>query len=122
MQVSNQQIIIALLSEGTVSRAAECLGCSVDTIYKRQKKPDFQELYSQAKSEQIKTAAAKLQRFTVSAIDVTLSIMADKEVNPATRLQAAQTILSYSLKLTEQVDIIERLDALEKEINNDGHT
>ena len=122
MQVSNQQIIIALLSEGTVSRAAERLGCSVDTIYKRQKKPDFQELYSQAKSEQIKTAAAKLQRFTVSAVDVTLSIMADKEVNPATRLQAAQTILSYSLKLTEQVDIIERLDALEKEINNDGHT
>ena len=66
MQVSNQQIIIALLSEGTVSRAAERLGCSVDTIYKRMKKPDFQELYSQAKSEQIRTAAANISATMIS--------------------------------------------------------
>ena len=45
--------------------------------------------------------------------------MRDEEAPPQTRLNAADTILRNSMKLSERVDILERLDALEDKLEDD---
>lgn len=111
---SHEAVISALMLTGNVNKAAEKLGCQPRLIYNRlNKDEEFKQLYSQARTEQVKLAAAKLQRYTNTAIDCTLQIMLDKKTNPAVRLQAAQTVLNYSVKLTELSDLSERIQAIE---------
>ena len=48
------------------------------------------------------------------AIETMASICNDLEVAPQTRLNAAESIIRNSLKLTEQADILRRLDEVER--------
>ena len=111
--LTDDEIITALMLQGSIRGAAAQLGIRERTIYERQKKPEFKALYRKARGDMLRLATAKVQKYTNAAIDVTLSIMADKQTNPAIRLQAAQTILSTGMKLTEQMDVIERLEELD---------
>lgn len=111
--LTDEEIIAALIEQGTIKAAAASLGCTVKTLYARMKKPAFKDLYAQAKGEFIKTAAAKLQGNLCGAIDVIADIMADKGTASQTRLNAAVSILQYGAKYTEAFDILERIEALE---------
>lgn len=78
------------------------------------KKPEFKDLYVQAKGEILKTATAKLQGNLCGAIDTLTEIMTDKEAPKQTRANCAVSILQYGAKFTEATDIIERLEAIEE--------
>ena len=120
MQNSKQELIIkALLTHPTVREAAESLNLPESTIYNYLRKDDFKSKYNEAKRELLGQATAFLQSKVIAAISVVTNIMNDEEMSPQARLTASRTILEYSLKLTEQVDIIERLEALEGQRQND---
>jgi len=56
-----------------------------------------------------------------TAVQVILEVLEDKKAPAAVRLRAAQLTAELSLRLTEQTDILERLDELEaKVIGNEG--
>ena len=56
-------------------------------------KKDFKAAYTAAKSDIIRGAVLNINTKLIEAINTISELMTDKEVNPAIRLQAAQTSL-----------------------------
>lgn len=102
---SNECIIAALMSNGTIKDAAAALGITERTIYDRMSDGDFKALYMSAKADVIRKATCNLNKQIGAAVDTIVSIMNDSEVNAAIRLQAAQTILNNANKFAERLSI-----------------
>lgn len=102
-QVSDEEIVSALIQYGTVREAAKAAGISERAFYDRMKTDDFSELYTDAKGDILRSAVLNTTRRIQDAIDIVSEIMKDSAVNPATRLQAAQTILNAAGKLQDRL-------------------
>jgi len=113
-RLSDETIITALIECGSIKEAAQKLGCAPRTIYNRMKAPAFKDLYSQAKSDMIRSATAKLQGHLTGAIDTLVTIMQDGETAAQTRANCAASILQYAARYTEETEIKEQLEALEE--------
>ena len=113
-RLTDESIIAALISEGSIKGAAASLECTTRTLYTRMKRPEFQKLYTQAKADILKTATAKLQGNLCGAIDTLAAIMTDEEAAKQTRVNSAVSILQYAARFTETTDVVDRLEAIEK--------
>jgi len=105
--VSDEQIIAALLNNGTLKAAASAAGISERALYDRMNNGNFQALYRAAKADLIRAAVFNLNNQLQEAVNTVAEIMADKENNPAIRLQAAQTILNNAGKFSQRLQIDE---------------
>ena len=101
--ITDEQIIAALLASGTIAEAAGKVGLSTRAVYDRMNSKGFQCLYAGAKTDIVRNAVFKINTRLVEAIDTTAEIMADKEINAAVRLQAAQTIINNAGKFAERL-------------------
>lgn len=110
----DERVIAALLASPTVKAAAEACGVSERRIYARLQKPEFRERYDKARHDLLDHATARLQGRTGEAVETMADVMNDPKNPPQTRLNAAEAIVRNTLKLTEQGDILARLDALER--------
>ena len=109
----NDEIILAsLLSTPTIRAAAAACGVSESVIYSRLKDPEFKERYDGERREMLIQSAAALQSHLNAAIEALGDIVNDKDINPQTRLNAAEAIIRNTLKLTERTDVLDRLDDL----------
>jgi len=116
-KISNEAIIAALLQHGTIKDAAAAAGISPRAIYgKFRNDKDFRAEYMEAKAGIIRQAVISLNGKLSAAIDTISDIMADTSANPATRLQAAQTILNTAAKFAE------RLGEAEKQSREEAQT
>lgn len=109
-------IIAALIANPTIKAASAACGVSETTIYERKRKPEFKEKYDAARLELMEQNSAKLQHHIGKAIDEMAAIL-DYPLDvasPQVRLNAAEGIIRNSLKLTEQMDILKRLEKLEQ--------
>jgi len=111
--VSDEKIIAALLCTDTVKAAAEQVGMKADTLRTRMKSPEFKVKYQEAKDQLIKSTVTSLQNKMNTAISVISEVMENTDNSPQIRVNAAEIILRYALKLTDTVEIIERLESLE---------
>ena len=102
--VSDEEITAALLSNGTIVAAAQALGLGQRTIYDRMNTTEFISVYSAAKADILRTALLNLNTRLAAAINTVAAIMDNSENNPATRLQAAQTIINAAAKFTERLE------------------
>lgn len=116
--ISDEEIIAALLSSGTIREAAQAAGISERALYERMKGGNFQALYKSAKADTIRAAVVSLNSKLQAAIETVFEIMQDQEANPATRLQAAQTILNNAGKLADRLQAAENITTQQQE-NND---
>ena len=117
---SDEQIIAALLSHGTIKEAAAAAGISERALYDRMNTGDFQALYKAAKADLIRAAVFSINGKLQEAINTVAEIMADKENNPAVRLQAAQTILNTACKFTQRLQDDEQSVTAQVESNRFG--
>lgn len=101
--ITDEQIISALLASGTIAEAAAKVGLSTRAVYDRMNNKDFKALYAGAKTDIVRTAVFKINGKLTEAIDAVSEIMADKEINAAVRLQAAQTIINNAGKFAERL-------------------
>jgi hypothetical protein len=115
--ISDEQIIAALLHNGTIKAAAGAVGISERTLYDRMNRGEFQALYKSAKADLIRAAVLNLNRQLQCAIDTVVEVMQDTENNPAIRLQAAQTILNNAGKFAQRLQIDETSAILQQESN-----
>ena len=106
--ITNEAIIAALLQHGTVREAAKAAGTTARTVYDRMQSQDFNAEYSAAKNEVIRKALMSVNDKLGAAIDEVAAIMTDPNVNPAIRLQAAQTIINSAGKFSERLDRSEK--------------
>lgn len=114
-RLTDEEIVSALIECGTIKGVSEKLGVQLKTLYSRMKKEQFRELYNRAKSDLLKSATAKMQKYLVDACDVIADIMRDKETSQQVRLNASDCIIRNTIKLLEQTDIIERIEHLEEQ-------
>lgn len=118
MQNNKADLILgALLTHSTVREAAKALSMPESTIYCWLRKPGFKAKYNATKSEMLQQSTLFLQSKVPEAINIVGEIMKDKKTPPQIKVNACRTILEYAVKLTEQVDILPRLETLEKEQN-----
>lgn len=101
---NNEQIISALIQHGTVAEAAKAAGVSPRTIYDRMQDREFIADYKRAKSDIIRSAVFSINGKLSDAISTIADMMQDKDIPPAIRLQAAQTILNNAEKFTNRLD------------------
>lgn len=101
--VSDEQIIAALFSNGTIKAAAAAVGISERNIYDRMNEGDFIALYKSAKADLIRGAVVNLNNQIQAAVNVVADIMNDSKNNAAVRLQAAQTILNNAGKFSQRL-------------------
>lgn len=101
--VSDEQLIAALLANGTIKAAAGVVGLSERAVYDRMNDGDFKALYKSAKADLIRGAVVNLNNQVQAAIDTVVEIMQDDSNNAAIRLQAAQTILNNAGKFAQRL-------------------
>lgn len=107
-------MIAALITKSSVTAASKACGLSETQIYQRMKDPDFAKLYREARRDLLAGCTVAVQSQLGQAVETMAQIMTNEENAPQVRLNAADTILRHGLKLTEQIDIVERLEAIEK--------
>lgn len=109
-------MIIALLQYPTVKEAAEALGIGETTIHRRKKDPEFQKLYREACRDLLKGHTATMQTAVGDAVEVLREVVKDRNIAAGVRVSAADSIVRNALKLTEQMDILQRIEQLEADI------
>lgn len=112
---NDEKVLAALLSAGSIRRAAELAGCSESTVRNRLANPNFREQYDREKAKVLTEACDAITARLTLAID-TLCDVLDNPENPATvRCSAADSLLRHGLRYIETANILTRLDALEQE-------
>ncbi len=112
----DELIIAALISNSSLRAASAACGVGETQIRKRLRDADFKERYDQERRELLRQNTTALQGHVSKAISVIAGVMNSKTANEQTKLNAAEAIIRNSLKLTEQTEILERLDKLEKSL------
>lgn len=115
---SPPEIVAALMRYGNTAQAAQALGLSESRLRDLKRTPEIYELWEQTRAEALQDAAASLADGSKEAVQVLRDVMADAEVTPQLRVNAADALLRHTLKYAEIVTIQTRLDNIEERLNN----
>lgn len=108
-----QRALVALLTSSTKEAAAKAAGIEPKTLRRYLADPEFQEEYRRAFASMVEDATRQAQQAIAPALSTLREIVEDREEATQARIQAARSTLEYALRLTEQLDILGRIQALE---------
>lgn len=108
----DESIIAALMNNTSIQSAADDVGCHPSLFYERRKDPEFCRKLREAQTEALGGTVRYLQASTGRAAEVLVDI-AESGTNEQNRLNAARAVLDQAARLTEVVDVLQRLDRLE---------
>lgn len=116
--IADETVISALLTCATLDAAARQCGLSVRQLYERRRNPAFVCKLREAQSSALAGATRFLQKHTATAAETLVDICKNgsQEQN---RLNAARVLMEQACRLTETVDVLERLETLEQ-LSNGG--
>lgn len=114
MKAKQNNFLIALLNESTVTKAAEKAGITRNTAYRYLRDKEFQAELNRRRSECISDAVRYLQGKLALCNETLVKIIEDKNTSNQFKIGAINTIYSNCKSLTETADILARLDDLEK--------
>lgn len=114
MTQRKEKALQALLVSRTRAEAAKAAGIGESTLRTYMQDSEFLERYRQAFGDMVRDAARQAQQTLSPALSTLREIMEDREEPASARITAARSILEYTLKLGEQVDILEQLRELEE--------
>lgn len=77
---------------------------------------EFVKRYREAFGDLVQDATRQAQQAIAPALYTLREIVEDKEAPAQARIQAARSTLEYALRLSEQLDVVERIQALENTI------
>jgi hypothetical protein len=118
-----QQLILAMLHQPTLEKAAETAGISSATAWRIRTTPEFKKEYRVARRECYSQTFARLQQLSSAAVSVLAKIMVDVNMPSACRVRAAYIILALTVKGIEIEDLEARVSELEEaaETTNSGN-
>jgi hypothetical protein len=113
-QGGDARLVAELAGGATVVDAARGAGMSEATAYRRLRDDGFKRRIDEARAEILTRAVARLTHASMRAVE-TLEGLLDSEMDFC-RLAAARSILDIGIRMREQLDISERLAALEQQL------
>lgn len=114
LNAKQEKALLALLSCGEVKQAAKDSKVGEATLWRWLQEPLFQTQYRAARRQLVEVALLQLQSDGTKAAKVLREIAEDKTAPASARVSAAKTILEQSIKGVEQLDVLERIEALEQ--------
>lgn len=112
-----EQLILALLQQPSLERAAASIGISTVTAWRISKTREFKEEYRNARWEAFSQSLARLQQASGAAVSALLKVMVDKTTPAASRVRAADRVLDHAAKGIQLEDLEARLADLERVVN-----
>jgi hypothetical protein len=106
--------ILALLSSRSVEDAARVAGVTPRTLYRWQKEPAFNAAFRDARRAVFSQSVTRMHQMTSAAVTILGKVMVDPSTPPATKIKAADSILSHTVKAIEIEDVGARLSELER--------
>lgn len=119
MTPNKERALAALLTHATKREAAEAAGIDPRTMRRYFEDADFQRAYKKAFGGMVEDATRQAQQAIAPALSTLREIVEDGEVDAQPRISAARSLLEFSIKMTEQLDILDRLTELETVIGGD---
>ena len=113
-----ERAIAALLSETTVTSAAEKVGVSEVTLHRWLRQKDFKTAFRASRREVVEKATAQIQQASWAAGTTLIKLLGAG--SDSVRLRAAMAILDHANKGVEMLDFDERLVNLEKLAEAEG--
>ena len=108
------QLILALLQQPGLEKAAAIVGISTATAWRISKTPEFQEAYRQARRDAFTQSLGRLQQAAGAATSTLMKIMVDATAPAASRVRAADCVLAHAADALDSEDIQVRLTKLEQ--------
>ena len=116
-----EQLILALLQQPGMEKAAAAVGISTVTAWRITKTQEFKEEYRQARREAFTQSLGRLQQAAGAATSTLMKIMVDPNAPAGSRVRAADRVLEHAQSALELEDIQVRLARLEQ-IEKDSKT
>lgn len=110
--------IVALLNQPTLTLAAEASGISETTLWRWLQREDFAKAYKKARKQAVNQAIAHIQKISGEAVDTLREVM-NNGTKETARVTAARAILELTLKAYEIEDLEERIEALERRMQDE---
>lgn len=117
-KISDEELIAALISCGTMKAAAETVGLTQRAVYDRMQDGDFKARYKAVKADIVRRAVFDINSKLGAALDTVLEIMQDKNNRPETRLQAADKVFLYADKFAKRLSTDEHAVSQQISSNN----
>ena len=114
-KVSNETILAALISCGSIRKAAAVAQCSEATIRQRLKNDAFNKEYTDAKQTILTEACDALSARLTLAADTLCEVIESQDTPPTVKVSASDALLRHGLRYVETVNIIKRIEALEEQ-------
>jgi hypothetical protein len=112
LSLKQEALIAALLTQPTHAEAATTVGVSEATLQRWLLLPAFQTAYRQARRSIVETAIGRLQQTAGKAVDTLERNLACGQAG--NEIRAALGILDHATKAAELLDLVERVEELER--------
>jgi hypothetical protein len=109
---ADTDLILALACGAAPESAAQKAGLSVRTVYRRLALVPFREQVDQVRAEMVRRAAGMFTAAGMASIKTFTSLL-ESATSEAVRLGAARALIELGCKLRKDVDLFERMAALE---------
>lgn len=108
----HESVLLALLSNPKISEAARVAGVNESTVWRLMQRDDFQTRFREAQGKVFDGALGSLQGATTAAVDCLIRNLSCG--TPSAEVAAAKTVLDFTMKARELLDLGERVKELER--------
>lgn len=116
---NREQIAIDLLLCSSNIEVCKKNNISEATLYRLKKEEDFMEILNKQKEKLFNNTMTKAQAYSLEALEIIMNIARDTEAPHSTRVNASCKIIEFGQSMYDQEVILKKLEALEREMNQD---
>lgn len=98
---TDERLAELLMIHGSIQSVATATRLSRSTLYQRLKTPQFRRVFEEYTHSALNAASCELSCACGTAIQTLVSVANNEAINAQTRVQAAQTIITNAVKLSE---------------------
>lgn len=115
---TQHKFLLAYVTETTLTAAVQKADIAFNTAYKMMEDEIFKQAYKEFRAHTLRQLSSNLEAHSIEAVVTLTDIMQDTSQTGSSRVAAARTILQINMKITEQEDILNRIEEIEKWMNN----
>ena len=114
-RVFTEDVISAFLEHDKISDVMRTTGLSRNTVTRYRDDPQLQDILNQRRVQIIRRSVQKMQQSLTDCVNVLNRIISNDKISPQIRVNAIQVMMSQCKSWTETVDLVERVEALERQ-------